>query len=368
MANQRKLSFEHTATLDELVGIGKNRRFDEVIDDRENEEIQVICRRGDEEIPLAKPSRAFYFGDRALYDQESARFDKVTKDDVLCTDQFRRNGQAFTALKKAVTTGFVIPFVGAGMSVSAGLPSWTNYLLQLCGDADLDAAAMAERLRATGDYEGAINDILAKIGFPVFERDFDRDFTVQDVVEGAVTILPKLFDRCAITTNFDRVLEKVYEQEGVPFMDTVTGRGNANAFYRAIPAGDRYLLKLHGKVGNAAERVLLKGEYEAAYGQEDDIHFESPLPKLLRRLYLSYSFLFLGCSLATDRTVLTFMKVAQEVGGDQLPHHYAIFECPENVDEKRIIDQRLADCHITPIWYPEGEYGKVQEVLELLLD
>ena len=151
-------------------------------------------------------------------------------------------------------------------------------------------------------------------------------------------------------------------------MDTVIGRGNANAFYRAIPAGDRYLLKLHGKVSSAAERVLLKGECEAAYGQGDDIHFEFPLPKLLRRLYLSYSFLFLGCSLATDRTVLTFMKVAQEVGGDQLPHHYAVFECPEEAEVKRIIDQRLADCHITPIWYPEGEYDYVERILELLVD
>ena len=196
MADQRKVSFEHAATLDELAGIGKNRRFDEVIDDRENDEIQVICRRGEEEIPLAKPSRAFYFGDRTLYDQEATRFDKETKDEILCADEFRRNGQTFIALKKAATTGFVIPFVGAGMSVSAGLPSWTNYLLQLCGDANLDPKAMAERLKATGDYEGAINDILAKIGFPVFERDFDRDFSVPDRVEGPVTLLPKLFSRC----------------------------------------------------------------------------------------------------------------------------------------------------------------------------
>ena len=137
--------------------------------------------------------------------------------------------------------------------------------------------------------------------------------------------------------------------------------------YRAIPAGDRHLLKLHGTVGNAAERVLLKSEYEAAYGQEDNIHFESPLPKLLRRLYLSYSFLFLGCSLATDRTVLTFMKVAQEVAGD-LPHHYAIFECPDGPEAKRVIDERLARCHITPLWYPEGEYEYVERILQLLLD
>lgn len=368
MADQRKVSFEHAATLDELAGIGKNRRFDDVIDDGDNDAIQVICRRGEEEISLAKPSRAFYFGDRKLYDDEAQRFDKETKDEILCTGQFFRNSQTFAELKKAVTTGFVIPFVGAGMSVSAGLPSWTNYLLRLCRDANLDPEAMAERLRTTGDYEGAINDILAQIGLTVFERDFDRDFAIPDSIDGPVTLLPKLFNRCAITTNFDRVLEKVYEQEGAGFVDTVTGRGHANAFYRAIPSGERYLLKLHGKVGNAAERVLLKGEYEAAYGQEDDIHFESPLPILLKRLYLSYSFLFLGCSLATDRTVLTFMKVAQELGGDQLPHHYAVFECPSDPEAKRVIDQRLGLCHITPVWYPEGEHDYVERILELLLD
>ncbi len=368
MASDRQPSFEHQASLDELAGIGKNRRFDEIIDDGENEEIQVFCKRGEDEIPLAKPSRAFYFGDRNLYDQEARRFDLETKADILCANQFGRNAQAFDELKQAVTRGFVIPFVGAGMSVSAELPSWTEYVLRLCVEAGLDLGAMEERLRTTGDYEGAINDILEHLGVARFERDFERDFAVREGIGGPATLLPKLFNRCAITTNFDRVLERVYEQEGVPFIEKVTGRGNASAFCRAIPSGDRYLLKLHGNVDNAAERVLLKDEYEAAYGPESDIHFDSPLPTLLKRLFVSYSFLFLGCSLATDRTILTFMKVAQDLGGDQLPHHYAILECPADLEAERAMDRRLADCHITPLWYPEGEHDYVGRILELLLD
>ena len=59
----------HEATVEELMGLGKNRRFDAVVDDEDYEDIKVICRRGEEEIPLAKPSRAFYFGDRQLYEQ-----------------------------------------------------------------------------------------------------------------------------------------------------------------------------------------------------------------------------------------------------------------------------------------------------------
>lgn len=368
MPNPSQPFFNHEASLEELAGIGKNRRFDEVIDDEENDDIQVICKRGNEEISLAKPSRAFYFGDRELYMEESKRFGKQEKERILNTDQFRNNVQVFEELKRSCQRGFVIPFVGAGMSVSAGLPTWTGYMLRLCRDAGLDQAAMEERLGTTSDYEGAINDIIEKLGVKRFERDFELDFALPETITGSVTLLPKLFNRCAITTNFDRVLEKVYEQEAAHFLDKVTGRGSSNAFYRAIPAGDRYLLKLHGNIDNARERVLLRSEYELAYGPGNNIHFESPLPILLKRLFVSYSFLFLGCSLAADRTILTFMKVAQELGGDQLPHHYSILECPAHLNAKEIIDQRLADAHITPLWYPEGEHDHVEQILELLLD
>src|SRR4051812_10558072 len=114
-------SFDHEASLEELAGVGKNRRFDSVIDDEENEEVQVVCKRGAEEIPLAKPSRAFYFGDRNLYDQEAKRFDQAEKARILNTGVFPSNLHVYEELKRACQRGFVIPFVGAGMSRSAGL-------------------------------------------------------------------------------------------------------------------------------------------------------------------------------------------------------------------------------------------------------
>jgi hypothetical protein len=62
------------------------------------------------------------------------------------------------------------------------------------------------------------------------------------------------------------------------------------------------------------------------------------------------------------------MKVAQQLGGDQLPHHYAIFECPADSEAQETIDRRLAECHITPLWYPEGEHEYVERMLALLID
>lgn len=299
--------FDQEATLEELAGVGKNRRFDELIDDEEFSALQVICRRGEEEIPLAKPSRAFYFGDRTLYEQEAKRFDQEEKARILNTDQFRGNLALFEELKRSCQRGFVIPFVGAGMSVSAGCLEWKEYLLSLCVDARLDPDPMRTRLEASSDYEGVMNDLVGALGENRFNLNFERDFATPENITGAVTLLPKLFDNSAITTNFDRVLEKVYENASRAFVEKVTGRGRANAFFRAIPAGDRYLLKLHGNLDSAAERVLNRAEYDAAYGNDGNIHLDFPLPKLLKRLFTSYSFLFLGCSLSADRTVQTFM-------------------------------------------------------------
>lgn len=180
-------------------------------------------------------------------------------------------------------------------------------------------------------------------------------------------MLPKLFDSCCITTNFDRVLERAYENDGKGFVEKVAGRGQAGAFFRAIPAGERYLLKLHGNMDNPGERVLIKEEYDLAYGNDGDIHFDRPLPKVLKRLFSSYSFLF-GCSLSADRTIQAFMRVAQLEGPDNVPHHYALLPYPADAIKGRAIDQRLADAHITPLWYPDGEHDCVEQILNLLLE
>lgn len=361
------LRFDPEATVEEIAGIGRHPRFDAVIDDKDNDAIQVICKRGTEEIPLANPARAFYFGDRVLYKQEADRYSFEEKQQILATDTFNRNERRFDELRRACQRGFVIPFIGAGMSKSAGCPEWKEYLLNLCPEAGYDKDAMRQRLEENDDYEGVMHDLVTKLGEARFNLDFERDFNPTGELSGPVLRLPDLFDSCAITTNFDRILERAYEKCGKAFVEKTTGRGPVNAFYRAIPAGERYLLKLHGNLDNVAERVLNKGEYDDAYGNDGNIHFDRPVPKLLKRLYTSFSFLFLGCSLSYDRTIQTFTKIAQDVGSDSLPHHYAILACPDDAERKTKLERRLADAHISAIWFPEGQYEHIDQMLEILL-
>ena len=360
---------DHAVSLDELNGAGKSPAFDQAVDNGDIEDFQVIYRRGDEETILARPSRAIYFGDPELYRQEAAIFEQLERSDVLNLSQFPDNDRVFSELKACCRNGFAIPFVGAGMSVSAGCLSWRGYLLSLAQKANLDAGDIQTRLDEANDYEGVMEDVLRALGEPRFERDFERDFkAADDLSDSAVALLPQIFGRCVVTTNFDRVVEDTWRDANKNFREKVFGRGNTSTFFRAVTSGERYLLKLHGNLDSPAERVLRRTEYDAAYGsQTNPIDFDCPLPKILKRLFMSYSFVFLGCSLTADRTIQTFTRVCAEEGHGNLPHHFAILEYPDDFTAQGALNGRLAEAHITPLWYPEGEYGSVARILQLLL-
>jgi hypothetical protein len=80
----------------------------------------------------------------------------------------------------------------------------------------------------------------------LFGEGWKRDFNPPGEVARAVLRLADLFDSCAITTNFDRVLEKAYEKCGKAFVEKTTGRGPAESatpstalFQRAIATCSR---------------------------------------------------------------------------------------------------------------------------------
>jgi hypothetical protein len=62
------------------------------------------------------------------------------------------------------------------------------------------------------------------------------------------------------------------------------------------------------------------------------------------------------------------MRVAGEEGPENLPHHYAVLPGPADRNTRQVGDHRLADAHVTPLWYAEGEYAHVEQILELIID
>lgn len=255
----------------------------------------------------------------------------------------------------------IIPFVGAGFSVPSGFPGWGSFLLTQARKAGVESAIQA-RLD-DGQYEEAAEDLLAARAFRAFQDAIRITFGPRKLngktIQGAVRYVPKLASGPVITTNFDRVLERVFEDAGCPFEERFWGP-NIEMAVTGMTEHRRFLLKIHGDAEDSTLRILTKSDYERHYGRDDEpMDFSLPLPQLLRQMLSSRHLLFLGCSLNQDRTVSVLKRSSPHVP------HFAIVEQPTRDFYERA--RFLSDHNIRPIWYPQGRFDLIEPLLVFLL-
>jgi hypothetical protein len=272
--------------------------------------------------------------------------------------EFGSNSRRFAELKTMIESGGAIPFVGSGMSVPTGMPTWRAFLRETCARARGLSVADLETCLAAGEYEEAASRILNGMPPRLFNWCFESNFTIQPThsIDGAVRLLPFLFESIVITTNFDPILENVYKSMDKAFQEILHGTA-VSEFRRKQLNGTRCLLKLHGKHDVSQGRVLLKEEYDEFYQPESNGREELSL--IFRRGGL----FFLGCSLYQDRTMVLLKEIAD--ADRNMPRHFALLSSPgeENLVER---EHFLTERNIFPIWY-DGDHSTDVEALLVAL-
>ena len=259
----------------------------------------------------------------------------------------------------------IIPFIGAGMSIGI-YDSWGLALEKMMEGQFIGRPSEAEAIKQQikeGKYEQAaemIYDKLKKLAFynrlvAVFKEDHIDDVKLKTM---SVKYLPEIFkNSLVVTTNFDKLLEKVFLLYQHSFTEKVALRHLTDwQAKHSARGGLHYLIKIHGCVSAPDEVVMTEKAYNDFYNKSF-LHIER-LSKILAGNYL----LFIGCGLKEDRTV----KLLQEVEhGD----HYAILpmdgEPGENSFEKRR-DFMTEKLNMNCIWYPKGKYNYVGDILEYI--
>jgi hypothetical protein len=227
-----------------------------------------------------------------------------------------------------------------------------------------------------GDYEGAANVIATSrhLGRDLFLsriRDrFGARASESCPLRGPILLVPALARGPVLTSNYDRLLERVFRQVGRPFANVAWGP-RSQIWAEALNRDQPNLLKIHGDGEDQQELVLSKSDYDRHYGRrrarwtfQAGPRFDQPLVRALVQVFSRRSILFVGCSLAPDRT-LGILRAVTALGA---PNHYAVIERPRGPARALEREKALRRCGISPLWYPSGEHHLVEVLLRHLLD
>jgi len=193
-------------------------------------------------------------------------------------------------LGNAARAGELALFVGAGVSIPAGLPSWVELLQQVGGEASTSGTGGGSSLglldraevfrRKTDDFDGRVAELTRG----------DRHALGHALLAGM---------RCreAVTTNFDMLYERAVESAG----------GQAVALLPwHVPLPDQpWLLKMHGDAGRSPPRIVVS--------RRDFVRYDAvwrPAGSILQALLLSRHLLVVGASLNDDNVVRLIYEVS----------------------------------------------------------
>jgi hypothetical protein len=270
------------------------------------------------------------------------------------------NDQSIAALVKQLRSpDGIIPFLGAGISAKF-YRQWGAFLTGVsCEQLPEEKRKLVEEAVSKEDYLQAAGVIARTLGDHRFQQVIMEGFSDDrlaevDLSSGMLGYVPLITSGPVITTNFDRLLENVFDRAGRPFQDSVYG-ANPHEVIPAIQQNRLVLWKIHGDRGDARARIFSDKDYAKHY---------RALPKLLVIAFLNRPALFIGCSLDKDRTTEVLMATQKQYPGT---YHFAFVQIPE-IDKE--FDERvdeLGKMGVRPIWYEKGEHHQIEKHLSDLV-
>ncbi|MCQ9389899.1 SIR2 family protein [Brevibacterium sp. 50QC2O2] len=254
-------------------------------------------------------------------------------------------------LAKDTIAGKIVPFMGAGVSMSAGAPSWGGLVDDLAVGAGLTDS---ERERLSG--KNVLDQ--AKILLSVYGDQAKFNRAVAGIVEVdryglAPTLLASLPLEQAITLNYDTLFEKASEDAGAPcaVIPSMDDRGTDDD-------ATRWLLKMHGSVTDQDSIVLTRDDY-LGFDANRNV-----LAALVKASLVTKRLVFVGFGLGDDHFHQIVHDVRAVEPGKISRNAVALTLSRDSLDE-RVWAGKLQLCPVAPEGTDPGTAGRI---LEMFLD
>jgi hypothetical protein len=190
-------------------------------------------------------------------------------------------------LVEAIQRRRAILFVGAGVSMSVGLPSWQRLIEHMTAElglSDVTAPGRDFTYQTLAEYyrikQGSIGPLRSWMDG---EWKIAPERAARSPIHQLIVALgfPLIY-----TTNYDRNLEAAFEAQQIPYVKIANAKDVAKA-----EEGVTQIVEFHGDFDDDASLVLAETDYF------DRLSFDSPLDVKFRADALGRSLLFIGYSM-----------------------------------------------------------------------
>lgn len=252
----------------------------------------------------------------------------------------------------------VVPFIGSGFSIPSGLPSWDAILEGLVENAENEYGITSFRQlfedRTINSIDSPLlHQILANNKYPL--RLFIMKWLGQAWSPNAYHEMLSRFPLdTIITTNYDYLIEKQYDELGISTHKI--WRNEHLAYYNEKKS--LQLIKIHGTIEDLNNIVIARDDYEN-YKRNFNL-----LYNFVETLFLTRTILFLGFSFR-DPNILELLNEIKVTSGRFMRTHYAVMYKPtyEEVSKLgeygiRVISLNENDRQASTITWLEGCLGR----------
>ena len=230
-------------------------------------------------------------------------------------------------LIQAYRSKSLILFVGSGVSMELGLPSWRQLIDHMAEDINFDPdiyrtfgtdLTLAEYHRIRKEKTGSLNNWMDK-EWHAKSINISKSHIHKLIVESNFDLI--------YTTNYDRWIELAFDNYKKPYQKIVGVNDLA-----IVDRNKTQIVKFHGDFDDDSSIVL----DETSYFKR--LEFESPLDIKLRSDTLARSVLFIGYSLEDINIRYLFFKLAnlwkKSSNNSQQPLSYVFSSKPNPVQEE----------------------------------
>ncbi|NCT90979.1 hypothetical protein GXB85_08475 [Cellulomonas sp. APG4] len=248
-------------------------------------------------------------------------------------------GDEVRRLAELARGGSLALFVGAGVSASAGLPSWTGLLEELTArlPEDVGVAELASPL----DQAQLLRNVMDPTGDTHHLGEHVREIVTQQQRYGlAHALVASLGCDHVVTTNYDELYEKAVRDLGEDAVVVLPGEAN--------PPSKPWLLKMHGSVTDPSKIVLSRADFVGFHARS------GPFGAVVQSLMLTEHLLVVGSSMTDDNVLRLAHEVLAVRGKNEAFATVVTFDVPAGLE-------RLWENSFTFVTVGEGSGDRPRE-------